>query len=144
MSDERARIARDVHPAGQGVAGPCDEEPAAFRAEVSEELVSDRRDVGDIDGKKREPDRPSGVADQDPAVDKFPSRARRDLLRAGYVAHQRIYMLAHLGSLPGRCVKMQVPSASAAVSLGRVAFVRRTAPVGFRADTDQARLPCPG
>ena len=45
------------------------EEPAAFRAEASEEPVSDRCDVADIDRKKREPDRPSGVADQDPAVE---------------------------------------------------------------------------
>jgi hypothetical protein len=52
--------------------------------------------------------------DQDPAVDKFPSQARGDLLRAGYLAHQRINTLAHLGSLPGRCVKLQAPSASAA------------------------------
>ena len=78
MSDERARIAPDVHPADQGIAGPRDEEPAAFRAEASEELVSDRCDVGDIDRKKWEPDRPSGVADQDPAVDKLASQARRD------------------------------------------------------------------
>jgi|HubBroStandDraft_3_1064219.scaffolds.fasta_scaffold169346_1 hypothetical protein len=75
-SDERARIALDVHPAGQGIAGPSDEKPAAFRAEASEEPVSDRCDVADIDRKKREPDRPSGVADQDPAVDKLPSQAR--------------------------------------------------------------------
>lgn len=52
VSDERARIAMDVHPADQGLAGPRDEEPAAFRAEASEELVSDRCDVGDVDGKR--------------------------------------------------------------------------------------------
>lgn len=75
MSDERARIALDVHPVGQGIAGPPDEEPAAFRAEASEEPVSDRCDVADIDRKKREPN-PPGVADQDPAVDKLPSQAR--------------------------------------------------------------------
>jgi len=114
VSDDRARIAVDVHPASQGVAGPRDEEPAAFRAEASEELVSYRCDVGDIDRKKREPDRPSGVADQDPAVDEFPSQARGDLVGAGYLAHQRINTLAHPGSLPGRCVKLPVPSASAA------------------------------
>ena len=34
--------------------------------------------MGDIDRKKREPDRPAGVADQDPAVDKLASQARRD------------------------------------------------------------------
>ena len=45
---------------------PSDGEPAAFRAEASEEPVSDRCDVADIDRKKREPDRPSGVADQNP------------------------------------------------------------------------------
>lgn len=73
MSHKWARIALDVHPAGQGIAGPRDEEPAAFRAEASEELVSDRCDVGDSDRKKWEPGRPSGVADEDPAVDKFPS-----------------------------------------------------------------------
>jgi hypothetical protein len=77
------RIAVDVHPADQGIGGPRDEEPAAVRAEASEQLVSDRCDVGDIDRRKWEPDRPSGVADQDPAVDKFPSQAMRDLLRAG-------------------------------------------------------------
>ena len=114
MSDERARIALDVHPAGQGIAGPRDEEPAAFRAEASEELVSDRCDVGDIDRKKWEPDRPSGVTNQDPAVDEFPSQARGDLLRAGYLAHQRINTLAHPASLPGGCAKLQLPSASAA------------------------------
>ena len=36
-----------------------------------------------------------------------PPQARGDLLRAGYLAHQRINMLAHPGSLPGRCVKLQ-------------------------------------
>ena len=63
MSDERARIALDVHPADQGIASPRDKEPAAFRAEASEKIVSDRCDVGDIDRKKWEPDRPSRVAD---------------------------------------------------------------------------------
>jgi hypothetical protein len=116
ISDERARIALDVHPAGQGIAGPRDEEPAAFRAEASEQLVSDRCDVGDSDRKTWEPDRPAGVANQDPAVDKFPSQAGGDLLRAGYLAHQRINALARPRSLPGRCVKLQTPPASAAPS----------------------------
>jgi hypothetical protein len=107
MSDERARIPMDVHPAGQSSAYPRDQEPTAVRAEASEELVSHRCDVGDIDRKKREPDRPAGVADQDPAVDKLASQARRDLLRTGYLAHQRINTLAHPGSLPGRCVRLQ-------------------------------------
>jgi Protein of unknown function (DUF998) len=113
VSDDRSRIALDVHPADQGIAGPRDEQPAAFRAQASEELVSDRCDVGDADRKEWEPDGPSGVADQDPAVDKFPSQARGDLFRAGYLAHQRINMLAHPGILSGRSVKLQVPSASA-------------------------------
>ena len=112
MSDERARIAMEVHPADQGVAGPRDEQPAAFRAEATEELVSYRCDVGDIDGKKREPDRPAGVADQRPAVNKLPSQARCDLLRAGYLAQQQINTLAHPESLPGRRVKLQAASAS--------------------------------
>lgn len=112
MSDERPRIALDVHPADQGIAGPRDEEPAAFRAKASEQLVSNRSNVGDIDRQKREPDRPTGVADQDPAVDKFPFQAGGDLLRAGYLAHQRINALAHPRSLPGRCVKLRRPSAS--------------------------------
>jgi hypothetical protein len=55
MSDERARIPMDVHPAGQSSAYPRDQEPTAVRAEASEELVSHRCDVGDIDRKKREP-----------------------------------------------------------------------------------------
>jgi hypothetical protein len=58
VSDERARIAVDVHPAGQGVAGPGDEEPAVFGAEPREVTVSDRCDVADVDGKKREPTAP--------------------------------------------------------------------------------------
>ena len=114
MSDERARIPMDVHPAGQSSAYPRDQEPTAVRVEASEELVSHRCDVGDIDRKKREPDRPARVADQDPAVDKFPSEAGADLLRAGYLAYQRINALAHPGSLPGGSVKPQTPSASAA------------------------------
>ena len=102
MSDDGARIAMEVHPAGQAIPGPRDEEPAAFRAEASEELVSNGCDMGDIDRKKGEPDRPSGVADQDPAVDNLPSQVSGDLLRAGHLAHQRITTLAHPGSLPGR------------------------------------------
>ena len=74
-----------MHPAGQGIAGPRDEEPAAFRAEASEELVRDRCDVGDIDRKKWEPDRPSGVANQDPAADEFPSQARGEVTCSGLV-----------------------------------------------------------
>src|SRR5215469_16115535 len=114
VSDDRARTALDVHPAGQGIAGPRDEEPAALRAEASEEVVSDRCDVGDIDRRKWEADGPSGVADQHPTVDEFPSQARRDLLRTGCLAHQRINAIAHPGSLPDRCVKLQVPSVAAA------------------------------
>jgi hypothetical protein len=57
MSYDAARIAMEVHPAPQGIAGPRDEQPAVFRAEASEELVSDRCDVGDVDRKKWEPGR---------------------------------------------------------------------------------------
>ena len=60
-SDERARIALDVHPAGQGIAGPPDEEPAAFRAEASEEPVSDQCDVADIDKKNGNPTAPPAL-----------------------------------------------------------------------------------
>lgn len=80
VSNNRARIAVQVHPADQATAGLGDEEPAAVRAEAGEELVSDRCDVGSADGKKWEPDRPAGVADQDPAVNEFPPQARGDLL----------------------------------------------------------------
>jgi len=103
----------NVHPASEGIAGPRDEQPAAFRTEASEDLVSGRCDVASINRKKWEPDRPSGVANQDPAFDKFPSQARGDLLRAGYLAYQQINTLAHPGSLPGRHVRLQVPCAFA-------------------------------
>ena len=39
MRDERIGIAMQVHPAGQGIAGPRDEEPAAARVEAGDEPV---------------------------------------------------------------------------------------------------------
>jgi hypothetical protein len=63
VRNERIGIALKVHPAGQGIAGPRDEEPAAARVEAVDEPVGRRRDVGGVDGRKRKPDCPAGVTD---------------------------------------------------------------------------------
>lgn len=71
---ELVRIALDVHPAKQGIAGLCDEEPTACGGQARDELPGDRCDVRGIDRREREPGSPSRVTDHHPAIDKFASQ----------------------------------------------------------------------
>jgi len=53
MCDEGIRVALQVHPAGQDIAGGSDQEPAVG-AEAGDELISHRRDNGGVNGQKWE------------------------------------------------------------------------------------------
>ena len=123
MRDDRMGIAVEVYPAGQGLAGPRDEEPAAARIEAGDEPVGRRRDVGGVDGRKREPNRPASVTDGDPAVDKFLSQAGAYLVRTGQLVDSRINKLVHTGSLPDRS-EGTLLSAADSVRLRRSRYAR--------------------
>ena len=75
-SDERARIALDVHPAGQGIAGPSDGGAGCFGLRPAKSLSATGATWLISTGRNGNPTAPSGVADQDPAVDTLPSQAR--------------------------------------------------------------------
>ena len=87
-----------VHPAGQGTASDRDQEPA-IGAEAGDELISYWRDNGGVNGWKWKTNRPTGIADGDPAVNQFLSQSRADLPRSAALTQDRTHTLAHTRSL---------------------------------------------
>jgi hypothetical protein len=98
MRDEGVRVTLQVHPPSQDTASHRDQEPAVG-AEHGDELISHRRDNRGIDGQKRKANRPTGVADVDPAVNEFLSQSRTDLLRTTTLTQNRKHALSHARSL---------------------------------------------
>jgi hypothetical protein len=99
--DKRIGLTPQVHPAGQGIAGQREQEPAAPGAEAGDELVSHRGDDSLIDGRKRKPSCSSGITDRDPVVDQFLHQPGTDFLQAHSAVHHRNIKLAHPGILTG-------------------------------------------
>jgi hypothetical protein len=94
MGDDGIGVTPQVHPAGQDTPSDRDQQPAVG-AEPRDELIRHRRDDGGIDGRKREPNGPSGVADRDPAVNQLLSQPCADLPRITALAQDRKNMIAH-------------------------------------------------
>ena len=101
MSDDRGTVTLQVHPASQVIAGTSEDKPAAVRVEAVDEVISHRRDDAGINGRKREPGRPSGIADRDPAVNDVMPEPCTDLRRIDALTQCGNNALAHTGSLTG-------------------------------------------
>jgi hypothetical protein len=80
VRDQGIRVTLQVRPAGQDTASDRDQQPAVG-AETGDQLIGHRRDNGRTDGQNRKANRPTGIADGDPAVNQFLSQSGADLLR---------------------------------------------------------------
>jgi uncharacterized protein YhfF len=116
MSDQWVGATVQVNPPGQVIARQRGEEPAAAGVEAGDDLVSRRRDSGGIDGQKREPDCPSGIADRDPAVNQFLPQSRTDLCRVAELTHHRDNTFTHTDQ-PDRPLRQPSGGAGALVRL---------------------------
>jgi hypothetical protein len=58
-------------------------------------------------GGNGNPTAPPALLTRDPAVDKFLSQTGADLVRTRQLVDNRINMLVHTGSLPGRCLTLR-------------------------------------
>ena len=88
-------VTADAHPASEHPVDRGEDKPAALRGEAGDELLGDRRDMGDIDGRKGESDGSARVTDRDPAGDEFPGQLGADLVGAADLLKVRGIVAGH-------------------------------------------------
>jgi hypothetical protein len=101
MSDDPVRVTLQVHPASKDIASMSDDKPAALSAKTGDEVIGYRRDDAGINGREREPSRPSSITDHDPAGNEVLPKPRTNLAGIEVLAHHRDNALAHTRSLTG-------------------------------------------